>query len=147
ASIDLAFLNELDLTANAKVGRLAGRGFEASDVVAAVRAKEGRLDITRLTGNLYDGKFTGKAAATASREFSTQRNLSSVSVGPLMRAISGEDRVTGPGNVSVRLPTQGVSLPPLPGPLSGDVKLAVRDGVMKRIALPSVLGRASQALK
>ncbi|WP_158582762.1 AsmA family protein [Neopusillimonas maritima] len=147
AVIDLTFLNELNLTANAKIGRLAGRGFEASDVVAAVLAKQGRLDVTRLTGKLYDGSFTGKAGATVANEFSTQLNLSSVSVGPLMRAITGEERVTGTGNVSLRLSTQGETVRALPSALAGDAKIAVRDGAIKGIDLPRILGRASQAIK
>lgn len=144
--LDMSFLNDLDLTANAKIGRLAGRGFEASDIVATVLAQKGRLDVTRLTGQLYEGSFTGKAGATSENEFSTQLNLSSVSVGPLMRAITGEERVTGTGNVDLGLATQGATIQALAPALKGDVKVAVHDGAIKGIDLPRILGRASQAI-
>ncbi len=144
--LDLSVLNTIDLIANAKVGRLMGRGVEASNLVIEAKALKGRLDVTKLTADLYGGTAAGKLGVTSKNAFTGQLNLAGVSVGPLVAAVSGHDRLTGTGNLRLNLNTQANTSDALLGALGGTVQLALRNGVIKGFNIQQSLAQASEAL-
>ncbi|OXR49843.1 AsmA family protein [Pusillimonas sp. T2] len=144
--LDLSVLDAIDLVANAKVGKLVGRGIEADDVVLDAKAQKGRLDISQMSANLYGGTATGKFSVTSKNVFGAQLNLAGVSVGPLVAAATGQDRLTGTGTLKLNLTTRGDTVDDLPAGLGGSVQLALRDGAVKGFNVQQTLVQISEAL-
>lgn len=144
--LDLTVLDAIDLVANAKVGKLVGRGIEADDVVLDAKAQKGRLDISQMSANLYGGTATGKFSVTSKNVFGAQLNLAGVSVGPLVAAATGQDRLTGTGTLKLNLTTRGDTVDDLPAGLGGSVQLALRDGAVKGFNVQQTLVQISEAL-
>ncbi|MBC2770917.1 AsmA family protein [Pusillimonas minor] len=146
AKLDLTVLDTIDLVANAKVGKLVGRGIEADNVVFDAKAQKGRLDISQVSANLYGGTASGKFSVTSKNVFGAQLNLAGVSVGPLVAAATGQDRLTGKGTLKLNLTTRGDTVDALPAGLGGSVQLALRDGVVKGFNVQQTLVQISEAL-
>lgn len=144
--LDLTVLDSIDLVATARVGRVAGRGLEASDLVLDAKAGKGRLEISQLSAKLYEGMLTGKATATSKNALGLQLNLAGVSVGPLMAAATGHDRLTGTGVLRVNLKTQAQMVDALLPALGGTAQIALRDGAVKGFNLQQTLVEISEAL-
>lgn len=144
--LDLTVLDAIDLVANAKVGKLVGRGIEADDVVLDAKAQKGRLDISQMSANLYGGTATGEFSVTSKNVFGAQLNLAGVSVGPLVAAATGQDRLTGTGTLKLNLTTRGDTVDDLPAGLGGSVQLALRDGAVKGFNVQQTLVQISEAL-
>ena len=145
-SLDLTFLDTINLVADARVGRLSGRGLVATDVVLDARAEKGRLDLGRLDANLYGGKLSGKASATSKNVFALQASLAGISVGPVVAALSGESRLTGTGNLRLNLSSRAGTTDQILPALGGTVQLALRDGAVKGFNLEQKLAEISAAL-
>lgn len=144
--LDLTALDAVDVVATARVGRVAGRGLAASEVVIDARAGKGRLDISQLSAKLYGGALTGKATATSKNALSLQLSLDGVAVGPLVVATTGHDRLTGTGTLRANLKTQAQTVDGLLPALAGTTQLALRDGTIKGFNLQQTLVEISEAL-
>ncbi|MFA7624224.1 MAG: AsmA family protein [Pusillimonas sp.] len=145
-ALDLTVLDSINLVATARVGRVAGRGLEATDLVVDAKAGKGRLDISQLSAKLYQGALTGKATATSKNALGLQLNLAGVSVGPLVAATTGHDRLTGTGVLRLNLKTQAQTTEGLLPALGGTVQIALRDGSVKGFNLLQTLVEISEAL-
>ena len=144
--LDLKVLDNINLVANARVGRLVARGLAASDMVLDVKAEKGRLDISQLAAKLYGGSLSGKASATSKNAFGAQMNLAGVSVGPVMAAMTGHDRLTGVGSVKLNLNAQSASVDGLLASLGGTVQIALRDGAVKGFNLQQTVTEIADVL-
>src|SRR5690606_12248292 len=68
------------------------------------------------------------------------------STGPLLRALSGSDRLSGKGNIAIALKSQGPTVPALKGNLAGSARLQVRDGAIRGIDLNQTLDQVGGIL-
>lgn len=137
--IDLSVLNDIDVAGTVKLGGLNARGLEARDFNMSIAAREGKLSLNGISANLYEGSLTGALTADAKNQFSGQLGLKQVSMGPLLRALSGSDRLSGTGNVAIDLKTQGATVPALKSGLAGKASLQLRDGAIRGIDLNQTL--------
>src|SRR5690606_41502671 len=80
--MDLAFLRNMDLTGKINVGQLKVQEVEASDFHASLRAIDGKLQISDIKAQLYDGSLAGQLSATADNadRKSTRLNSSHVKI-------------------------------------------------------------------
>ena len=119
---------------------------ENTDLRAALT--DGRIDLERFMGTLYDGslRIAGSATTGAGMAADFTVNASEVQVGNLLRASSGFDRVSGPLSLSADLKTRGDSEAELvsglngAGELSGSVLVTAKAEEQLGAALLGVLG-------
>src|SRR5690606_12009427 len=90
----LQFLDAVDLTGTIAIDDLKVKEIEAKQLAAKVRATEGKLQVTGITADLYDGKLSGTLTASSSNEVTADVSLAKVSMGPLLQALVHEDRLT-----------------------------------------------------
>ncbi len=127
--IDLSALNTLDadvvLTANSL--RYGDYLFETANLDAELRS--GRLDASRLSGDLFGGTVSGRAtvdAATGDPRVSLDLDIRDLDIAKALIAAQGKARGRGRIDLAARLAATGPSVAGLIGSLNGDGTLAVR---------------------
>ena len=137
--IDLSFLQGLNLNGNVRIGKLQAKNIKLSDVALAAKAAGGRLDVSSLTANLYQGSLTGSASVSAANQFVLRQNLTNVAIGPLLKDAINLDMVEGRGNIALDVTTNGKTVSALKSALGGNAKVQLRDGAVKGINLAQTL--------
>src|SRR5690606_19508040 len=107
STMDLAFLRNMDLTGKINVGQLKVQEVEASDFHASLRAIDGKLQISDIKAQLYDGSLAGQLSATADNAMALDLTATGLSAEPLMQALTGERRLAGKATLRAKLNSQG----------------------------------------
>ena len=145
--IDLAGLKTLNATGNVKVGALQVQNIKAENVAAGIKAAGGRLDVSPLSANLYQGTLAGAAAVNANNNsFTVKQTLAGVSVGPLLRDAANKDLLEGRGNVVLDVTTTGSTVTALKKALGGTANVALKDGAMKGVDIADAIRQARALL-
>lgn len=145
--IDLSALKDLNAHGSAKIGKLKVAGLSASNVQMQLRAAGGRADVSPLAADLYQGKLAGSVSVNAAPvRVATKQNLTGVSIGPLLKDLTGNERLEGRGNVSLDVTSQGDTVSALKKALGGSARLDLRDGAIRGVNLAQVIRTAKAAL-
>ncbi len=139
ATLDLGFLDSVDLIGNIAIGEVKVRELEAKQFAAALRAVDGKLMITGLKADLYEGKLDGKITATSKNALQADMSLNNVAVGPLLQGWAQESRLSGLGTVKIKVNAEGSTLPALKAGLMGTVQARLRDGAIRGIDVGQTL--------
>ena len=147
STMDLAFLRNMDLTGKINVGQLKVQEVEASDFHASLRAIDGKLQISDIKAQLYDGSLAGQLSATADNAMALDLTATGLSAEPLMQALTGERRLAGKATLRAKLNSQGMTMPALLAALNGNVQLQVRDGAIRGIDAAQTLRQVQQLVR
>ena len=134
--IDVSALRALNATGKIRIGSLKTTNLKATNVRLDIKAAGGRVDISPLSANLYEGSMSGAMTVNATQAtpvFAIKQNLSSVAIGPLLRDLANKDNLEGKGTVSVDVTTQGATVSALKKALNGGASVNLRDGSIKGI--------------
>ena len=145
--IDLAGLKALNATGNVKVGALQVQNIKAENVAAAIKAAGGRLDVSPMSANLYQGTLNGAAAVNANTNtFAVKQTLAGVSIGPLLRDAANQDLLEGRGNVALDVTATGNTVTALKKALAGSANVALKDGAIKGVDIAGMIRQARAML-
>lgn len=134
--IDFSAIKGLDLRGTLKIGSLQAQNVKASNLRLTIRTADGKLDISPMAANLYQGKLAGSLSVNANNnQIALKQNLDGVSVNPLMKDAIDKDLIEGRGNVALDVVTTGTTVTSMKRGLSGTARLALRDGAIKGINL------------
>jgi AsmA protein len=138
--VDLSALKELNANGKLQMGALQARGLKLANVKAEVKAANGRMDISPHSANLYDGALAGAISLQANgNRVAIKESLTSVSIGPLLRDLAGQDRLEGRGNVTLDVAGAGATVEAIKQSLDGTAKVHLRDGAIKGIDIAGLL--------
>ena len=144
---DLTPLKTLNANGTIKVGALQVQNLKAENVSVGVKAAGGRLDVSPISANLYQGTLAGAAAVNANNNtFTVKQQLAGISVGPLLRDAANKDILEGRGNVAVDVTTTGQTPTALKKALNGTASLALKDGALKGVDIAGLLRQARAIL-
>ena len=145
--LDLSALRDLDASGQLRIGALQAMNLKASQVRAGVRAAAGRVTLSPLTADLYQGRLAGSAsvAATAPVRVGLQQNLEGVAIGPLLKDLTGNDALQGRGNVTLDVNTAGATVGVMMKSLAGSARMELKDGAVRGINVAQVI-RSAKAL-
>jgi AsmA protein len=147
--IDLSALRSLRANGKLRIGSLKASNIKATNVRLEVRANGGKVEVSPLSANLYDGAMNGSVsvnAAAAPPSFVVKQNLSGISVGPLLKDLANKDSLEGKGTVSVDITTQGATTGALKRALNGGAAMNLRDGAVKGIDIAGTIRNARATL-
>ncbi len=147
--IDLSALRALNANGKLHIGSLKVSNLKASNVRLEFKAKGGRVDVSPLSANLYQGSMSGAMsvnATTATPSFAIKQNLSGVAVGPLLKDLAYKDTLEGNGSVNVDVTTQGATVGALKRGLNGAASVNLRDGAVKGIDIAGTIRNAKAKL-
>ncbi len=147
--IDLTALRGLRANGKLRIGSLKASGLKATNVRLDVRANGGKVDVSPLSANLYEGAMNGALsvnAAGATPSFAVKQSLTGIAVGPLLKDLANKDSLEGKGTVNVDVTTQGATVSALKRGLNGGASMNLRDGAVKGIDIAGTIRNARAAL-
>ncbi|MCG5534897.1 AsmA family protein [Ectothiorhodospira mobilis] len=149
-ALPMDILRGLDLDGTFQVDDFRVSGLQMQGVSLKVKARDGRLDVESIRGNLYDGSLEGRLGLDVRQDtpaYSAGAALSSVRIGPLLDDLTGDGKLTGTGDVNLSLSSRGDSVRALVSALDGNGDLRFRDGAVQGINIAQVIRRAEARLR
>ncbi|MDA0688760.1 MAG: AsmA family protein [Proteobacteria bacterium] len=135
-------LRKLAIRGNLDIGQIQVTGISLSEVSASLEARDGRINLSPLRSNLYQGSFNGSMALDASGALPTATaniNLQQVAMEPLMQDMMNSTYVSGRGSLQLDLRTSGPDTLALRQGLNGSGRINLEDGVLSGVDVASVL--------
>jgi len=132
-------LRTLDLEGRFRAERIQARGLIFEDIDVQVNAREGLLRVEPVHAILYGGNIEarstldvrGQAALTA-----LDLRAEQIQVGPVVRALAGEEKMTGTAEINLDMHTRGLDTDTWLAHLTGPGSFAVRNGTVSFFGVP-----------
>jgi AsmA protein len=142
--IDLSALKGINAAGALRIAKLTAMNLKSEQVRVDLKIADGRLDVSPLTAQLYQGTLKGSLSAMAADNavFTVKQTLSGVAIGPLLRDAAQIDMLEGRGTVSADLSTRGSTLEALKKALNGTAAVNLRDGSLKGIDIGAAIRTA-----
>jgi AsmA protein len=140
-------LRGLNLTGTVRIGTLKAYNLRSSNIEFTLKSKDGLLRVHPAVASMYEGHYSGDISLDVRGkipQLSLDEHVKSIQVGPLLKDLSGDDKLSGTGNVDVRLQGSGVTPEALRRTLSGNAAFSFTNGRVKGVNIASLL-RTAQA--
>ncbi|VFR93221.1 Permease of the drug/metabolite transporter (DMT) superfamily [plant metagenome] len=144
--VDFSVLNGVTADGSIKVGELVVRNLKASDFGAKIKIAQGKLDISEIAAQLYEGKLAGQLSADANgNQLGAKLSLSDIAIDPILTDVRGQSHLSGKGGLTLDLRASGVNSDEWRRTLGGTAQLRLRDGAIKGINIAALLREARAA--
>lgn len=150
APLPLAALFAADLKGSLGLGKLRVQHYEMQNLSLKIEQKNGQLKLDQSIGNLYQGKYQGNLQINATAKppnLDYRADIKGVAAQPLVKAILGEDRLSGKGDATIRLRSQGQTQSALLNALQGDISFKFSNGAIKGFNLGQIIRDAKSRIK
>jgi len=140
-------LRGLNLTGTVKLGALKAYNLRSSNIEFTLKSRDGLLRVHPAVAGLYQGQYSGDVSLDVrgkTPQLSLNEHVKGVQVGPLLKDLSGDDKLSGTGNVDVRLQGSGATPEALRGTLNGNAAFSFTNGRVKGVNIATLL-RSAQA--
>jgi AsmA protein len=146
--LDFSALKGLNARGSLKIGALKASNLRLQNARIDLKAANGRVDLNPLAASLYQGSMNGSLSlmASAAPQISLKQSLSGISIGPLLRDLTGKDLLEGRGNVTVDVSGQGKTATAIKQALDGTAALNLTDGALKGYDIGAALRTAKEKL-
>lgn len=138
-------LRELNLQGKLRLGKLKISGLHAADILLAVKAKDGQLELNPLSTALYGGNLTTRLTLDARQEkakMKLQTKLAGLQAGPLLKDLVDDDYISGKADISIDVSGQGATFLQLRQTMNGKAAFSFQNGAVKGINLGQMLRKA-----
>ncbi|MGQ0663392.1 MAG: AsmA family protein [Pseudomonadota bacterium] len=141
--LDLSALRFLDAELGVAGATLSAGKIRLDGAKVQARLADGILDVTELTGTLYRGRFalTGRVDARDRPRFIVNSTLVGAELRQALAALAGIEVVEGRGDLVLSLSAAGDSAAELVASLTGEGRIAARDGTIAGYDLPAMSER------
>jgi len=141
--IDFSPIRKLNLAGSLRIDELIASNLKVQALRMDVKARNGRLAVSPLSADLYDGNLKGTVSIDAdTNQLAIKQNLLGVSIGPLLRDALKQDMLDGRGNVALDLAATGNTARAIKKTMNGTASLDLKDGALKGINLAQSLRNA-----
>ena len=143
-----ASLRGLHLDGQLKIGSIQVAGLGMQSFSTSIKAAGGKIRL-QPNAQLYSGNYSGNIALDATGNqlsWSANETLRGIQIGPLLKDLVDVDRVTGTGNLSLKLTGSGLTTERIYPSLNGSTEFSFTNGVVRGINLKRVLRDAKAAL-
>jgi len=143
-------LRALDLNGDVRIARLKAFNLNSRDVQIQIRAKDGVLEISPLAAQLYDGTVNAALKLDVRKDtprFSVQESLSGVQAGPLLKDLTGDDKLLGTADVKASLEGAGGNADKILNTLNGTTEFTFKDGAINGVNIAALIREAQARLE
>lgn len=145
--LDFSILKTLNAGGNVRVGSLTLYNIKAGNLRLAFKAADGRMVISPLSANLYQGTARGAVSLFAQGpRVAAHFDINGVSIGPLLKDSLHKDVLEGKGSLNFDLRAEGATVGDMKKSLQGKAGLDLRDGAVKGVNIPARLREARAVL-
>ncbi|RLJ19235.1 AsmA family protein [bacterium endosymbiont of Escarpia laminata] len=142
-------LRKLDLDGTLRLGSVKVSNIRAEAIQVKVKSKGGKLNIDQKVGRFYDGALKGTVNLDVrgkTPKLKINQSASGIQAGPLVKDVSGQDRLAGLGGFNANLTSAGQTVSQLKKTLNGKLDFDFRNGAVKGINLAKMLRDAKAKL-
>lgn len=146
-TLPVEVLRGLNLAGTVRVGSLKAYNLRSSDIEFTIKSKDGLLRVHPAVASMYEGHYSGDVSFDVRGkipQLSLDEHVKGIQVGPLLKDLSGDDKLSGTGNVDVRLRGSGATPEALRRTLNGNAAFSFTNGSVKGVNFASLL-RTAQA--
>ncbi len=143
-------LRGLDVDGEFTIDKLKAVQLRSTDIRMKLLAKGGVVRLHPASAAMYQGKYQGDIKLDVrgkQPKISMSESLDGVQVGPLLKDLTGEERLTGKTQASANLTTSGQTPDEFKKTLNGQVSFAFTDGAVKGFNLVTMIRQAKAKLK
>jgi Uncharacterized protein involved in outer membrane biogenesis len=143
-------LRSLNVNGTLDVGKLTIFKLHSEDLSLTLGAQNGVVRLNPARARLYEGSYEGSMDFDASGAIPIlhlEEQLSSVQAGPLLKDLTGKDRLIGSATVSAKLSGTGITADALRNTLNGNLSFAFADGALNGINIAQIIREARAAFK
>lgn len=143
-------LRSLNVNGTLRIGQMKVYGLRTSDIRLVVAAKDGVARVQPATAALYQGKYEGNMSLDVrgkAPRFTLNDKLTGVQAGPLLKDLSGKERITGVADLSARIDMAGLTMDAMISSLNGNASFAFRDGAVKGFNIAALIRDVRAKLK
>jgi len=143
-------LRGLNLTGTVKLGTLKAYNLRSTDIEFTIKSRDGLLRVHPAVASLYQGQYSGDVSLDVrgkTPQLSLDEHVKGIQVGPLLKDLSGDDKLSGTGNVDVQLSGSGAAPEQLRRTLNGNAAFSFTNGSLKGVNIASLLRTAQAKLQ
>jgi len=139
--IDLSALRQLNANGELRIGWLKLANVKSTNVRIKLKSEGGVAELSPFSANLYEGSMTGmlRVDARTTPSIALKQDMKGIMIGPLLVDAINNDMLSGKGNLSVDVTTQGNTVGELKKKLDGKGALNLSDGAVKGIDIAGTL--------
>ena len=138
-------LRALDVDGEVTIKQLKAAQLRSTDIRMKLVAKGGVVRVHPASANMYQGQYQGDIKMDVrgkQPKISMNETLAGVQVGPLLKDLTGEDKLTGKTQASANLVTSGQTPEEFKKTLNGKISFAFTDGAVKGFNLAALIRNA-----
>jgi AsmA protein len=146
--IDL--LRQLDVDGTLRVGRLKVNNLKISDARLTIKANKGLVRIKPFQASLYQGHLDAKGSVDVrgkTPRYQVEKHFSGIQIGPLLKDLTGEDRLMGTARMNASMSTAGLTDRDLRAALNGKLDFRFDNGAVKGINIGELIRSARTAIE
>ncbi len=150
AGLPLEPLRALDVDGRITIGTLKAANARLSDILLAIKAKDGQLRLHPLQANLYGGSYAGDIRMDArgdTPKIALNEVIKDVQAGPLLKDVLDEAPISGTANLQAKITTAGTEPEAMMKTLNGTVQMTFLNGAVEGINIGHMLRSAQAKLK
>ncbi|MDH3871490.1 MAG: AsmA family protein, partial [Gammaproteobacteria bacterium] len=143
-------LRGLNLSGTLKLASLKAYNLRSTDIELTVKANNGLLRINPAGAKMYGGQYRGDITVDARKDtpvLSLDEKVSGVQAGPLLKDLTGDDKLLGTADFQAKLNGRGASPDQLRQTLNGTASFAFTNGAVKGVNIASLIRNAQAKLK
>jgi AsmA protein len=150
AQLPMETLRALDVNGKLTAGKVKVAKLNVSDIRATLTAKNGVIRLNPVSAKLYEGAYTGDIRLDAREKqprLSVNEKLAGVQAGPLLKDLQGEEKLTGKGDITVKVNAVGAEPESIKKTLNGNAAFLFRNGALKGVNIGKMIREARAKLQ
>ncbi len=147
--IPVETLRGLNVNGKLTIDRLKAAQLRSTDIVMQLVAKDGLVRVHPASANMYQGQYQGDVMLDVrgkQPKVSLNEKLAGVQVGPLLKDMLGEARLSGATQATARLTAAGQTPDEFKQSLNGNLAFAFTEGAVQGINLAGLIRKAQAQL-
>lgn len=140
--LPVEMLKALDIDGKLNIDRLIANRLISEQVKSQVIAKNGDINVTNQIGRFYEGAFDAKThlnVAGKTPRMDVSANLQNLEAGPMLKDLTGQDKLTGKGRFKMNINSTGNSVNAIKRALDGTMDFRFDNGAVKGINIAKIL--------
>ncbi|PHS70990.1 MAG: AsmA family protein [Methylophaga sp.] len=149
SELPLEALRQVNANGTFDIGKLKVSGTHSEKIHLEIKSADGLIKLSPMSANMYGGQYQGDISLDArgkTLKLAINEKLKDVQVGPLLKDLSGDDKLSGTANAQVKLTGNGATVEQIKRTLSGNGQFSFADGALKGINVAESIRKAKAAL-
>jgi AsmA protein len=150
SELPLETLRQINVKGILDISKLKVSGTHSEKIHLEINAADGLIKLHPMSANLYQGQYQGNVSLDArgkTLKLAINESLKAVQVGPLLKDLSGDDKISGTANAQAKLTGNGATVDQIKQTLTGNGQFSFTNGALKGFNIAESIRKAKAAMK